>query len=178
MRRARRAAIALLAGALLLPAALRAAERVALAGGRFTLMIPPGFRELTAEEVGQKFPRGNAPQHVYANDTQSVSIAITFSSASVTPEELPQLQAALEETLPRLTPGFQWIDRGLVTINGVQWFRLEFVSAAVDTEIHNEMYGTSFDGKMVAVNFNAAAAVHNTYRGQLEKSRESIVLQR
>jgi hypothetical protein len=149
-------------------------DRVSMANGRVSFVPPAGFRAMTEDEIKLKYPRGNAPQYAYSNEEMNVSIAITFSPHPVTLEGLPQLKAAMEEALPRLIPGLNWVTREIVKINGRPWVHLEMTSFAIDTDIHNEMYMTAFDGKMLGFNFNSTVAQHDRYKDALKKSRNTI----
>ena len=127
-----------------------AQNTVSYADGRLSLEIPDGFRVLTDWEIALKFPSASPPQYVHANARGGVSIAITFSQAAVALERLPELKSAMEQMLPRLTPGLQWITRETVEINGRPWVHFEFTTFAVDTDIRNHMYLTAFDERVKA----------------------------
>jgi len=151
-----------------------AQDRVSMADGRVSFVPPDGFRAMTEAEIKLKYPRSNAPQYVYSNEPMNVSIAITFSPQAVTLEGLPQLKAAMEQALPRLVPGLNWLTREIVEINGRPWVHFEMTSFAVDTDIHNEMYMTAFDGKMLGFNFNSTVAQYDRYKDALKRSRDTI----
>jgi hypothetical protein len=151
-----------------------AQERVSLAEGRLSFEVPDGFRPLTAEEIALKYPNGNPPGYAYANERADVSIAVQFSAAGVAPSELPRLQASMEQTLPRVIPGLQWLTREIVEIDGRGWVHLELTSFAVDTDIHNHMYLTSFDGRMLGINMNSTVGAYEGVRAALGRTRDSI----
>ena len=50
----------------------------------------------------------------------------------------------------------------------------EMTSFAIDTDIHNEMYLTAFNGKMLGFNFNSTVAQRDRYKDALKKSRDTI----
>jgi hypothetical protein len=104
----------------------------------------------------------------------NVSIAVTFSSQPLTLDALPQLKAALEQSLPRLVPGLTWVTREIVEINGRPWVHFELTSFAIDTDIHNEMFFTAFDGKMLGFNFNSTAALREQYKESLKTSKDTL----
>jgi hypothetical protein len=151
---------------------------VSLASGRATFTLPPSFTPMTAEEIALKFPSrgGNQPQYVFANDRRNVAIAITFSSARVTTEQLPELKTVIQSSITRTMPDIQWLTEEMTTINQQPWVHLEFVSRAVDTQIHNDTYFTSLDGKMLGFNFNATAGQYQAVKSELDKARNSIVI--
>ena len=153
-----------------------ASQRVALGDGRVSFIPPAGFKKLTKEEIAKKFFRGNPPQYVFANETLTTSVAVTFSSAKVSPEQLPEYKEAMEAMLPRLVPGLQWLAREIVELSGRKWFHLEMTSHAIDTDIHNHLYSTSHDGKALIFGFNSTVKEYPMMKEALAKSVESIRL--
>lgn len=152
-------------------------QRVYLAGRRVSFVPPVGFTAMTPEEIAFKFPSGaNQPQYVYANKRRSVSVAITFSQAQISPEQLPELKNFLPKFLERVRPGIKWITQDFTVINKVRWIQLEFISSAIDTNIHNDAYFTSFDGKMLGFNFNSTVEQYDAVSAELIKSRNSITI--
>lgn len=152
-------------------------QRVSLARGRVSFVPPAGFTAMTPQEIAIKFPRGgSAPQHVYANERRSVAVAITFSQARISPQQLPELKIFLPKFLERAMPGIKWITQDFAVINNVRWIHLEFISRAIDSDIHNNAYFTSFDGKMLGFNFNSTVEQYDAMKAELHKSRNSITI--
>lgn len=153
-------------------------KRVYLAGKRVSFVPPAGFTAMTPQEIAVKFPNrgGNPPQHVYANERRSVAVAITFSPARVAPEQLPELKNFMPQFLERAMPDIQWITKDFAAINNVRWIQLEFISRAIDTNIHNDTYFTSFEGKMLGFNFNSTVKQYEAMKAELHKSRDSIMI--
>jgi hypothetical protein len=161
-----------------LSSVLAGGQRVAILDGRVSLILPPGFQALTKEEIERKFPQASPPQHVFANDTQSVSIAITLSSSALTQEQLPEFKASMEKTLERNVAGLKWIKRDYETISGQRWIYFELTSQAIDTDIHNLMYFTTLGGKVLMFNFNSTESRYPAMRELLEASKNSIELKK
>ena len=159
-------------------ATTNATKRVTLAGGRVSFLPPAGFTPMTPQEIALKFPNrgGNAPQYVYANQRRSVAVAITFSPARLSPQQLPEFKNAMPKFLEQAVPNIKWIKQGFADINSMRWVQLEFISSAIDTKIHNDTYFTSFDGKMLGFNFNSTVELYDTHKAELSKSRDSITI--
>jgi len=51
-------------------------------------------------------------------------------------------------------PSAKWIKDETIVQNGRAFMVLEFVTPALDTKIHNIMYGTSVDNRLLLVAFN------------------------
>lgn len=151
-------------------------ERITLGDGRVSFIPPAGFKQLTKEEIAQKYFRGNPPQYVFANDTLTTTVAVTFSNAKVSPEQLSEYKEAMEAMLPRMIPGLQWLTREIVELSERKWFHLEMTSHAIDTDIHNHLYSTSFDGKALIFGFNSTVKEYPKMKKALAKSVQSIKL--
>lgn len=152
-------------------------QRVYLAGRRVSFVPPAGFTAMTPEEIAFKFPSGaNQPQYVYANKRRTVSVAITFSQAEISPDQLPELKKFLPKFLEQVRPGIEWITQDFTVINNVRWIQLDFISKAIDTNIHNDTYFTSFNGKMLGFNFNSTVEQYDAVSAELIKSRNSITI--
>lgn len=154
-----------------------ATKRVYLAGRRVSFVPPANFTAMTPEEITLKFPSsGNQPQYVYANQRRSVSVAITFSPAKVSPQQLPELKNFLPKFLEQVKPNIEWITQDFTMIDNLRWIQLEFISRAIDTNIHNDAYFTSFDGKMLGFNFNSTVEQYDALSAELRQSRDSITI--
>jgi hypothetical protein len=150
-------------------------ETISLKNDRVTFTLPAEFTQMSAEEIDLKFPRGgNRPDRVYANPARSVSIAVTFSPAQVTPQELPELKISLRQFLGKVFPSAEWKREEIISINNTPWIHLEFVTQAIDTQVNNDTYFTSFDGRMLGFNFNSTVKQYQFNRVALEKTRDSI----
>jgi hypothetical protein len=178
-RRSFRAGLSLTAALLFLAPAAHAQERIAFANDKVSLAAPQGFARMSREMIDKKFPRGNAPEHVFSNAATTVSVAGGYTpNANLTRERLPEFKTYMEGTLERTVPGLKWIARDIVDIAGQPWIRLEFRSNAIDTEIHNIMLMTDLDGGMAGVNFNSTVGEYEVYRARLAASEASIRVQR
>ena len=164
----------MLMGVLLLSTTALGLEAVPLLDGQLSFDTPLGFRAWTVEEIAQKYPNARPPQHVYANERGTVSIALTHSETAVAPAQLSRLQLAMEQLLPRTIPGLEWIAREMLEINGQPWVHFELTSFAVDTDIHNHMYLTSLDGRMLGVNMNSTVSEYDVSRDVLARSRDIL----
>lgn len=151
------------------------ARRVALYDGMVSFAPPPEFSRLSEEIVAAKFPEAKGPGVVYGNTRTTVSIAITYPPQRVLrPEQLPDFKSFMESFIEKQKKGMQWLKKEFVEINGQRWVHFEFISEAVDTKIHNHMYLTSMDERMLLFNFNSTIEEYERYKDALERSKDSI----
>lgn len=150
-------------------------RRVALFDGLVSFVPPPEFSRLSEEIIAAKFPEAKGPGIVYGNSRTTVSIAITYPPQRVLrPEQLPNFKSFMESFIEKQKKGIQWLRKEFIEINGQRWIHFEFISQAVDTKIHNHMYLTSMDERMLMFNFNATVEEYDKYKDALERSKDSI----
>jgi hypothetical protein len=153
------------------------AERVQLRDGRISFVPPAGFKPMSKEAIAFKFGRNGAayaPELVYSNEPQNVSVAMTFGGSGLREAELDELKKFLETQLGRSIPGVEWIEREIVTREGRRWIHLRLKAAAIDTGVYNDIHATVFDGQLLMFNFNSTIAQYEKYKESLRKSAQSI----
>ncbi len=168
----------LLAGA---AAAQTQGEPVRIADGRITFVPPAGFRPMSREDINFKFGRrgaAEAPELVYSNERQSVSVAVGFRGKDLPADRLPDIKRVLEADLERNMPGLEWRAREIVELNGTSWIHFGLKAAAVDTTVVNDIYATVLDGRLVTFNFNSTVAQYDAHREALEQSARTITVRR
>jgi hypothetical protein len=156
------------------PAAIDEPGRVYLANRRLSLMPPDGFVPMPPEEVAKKYPTDNAPLQVFTNGDRTASIAVTFTEQPLTLSQLPELQGLMSKHLDKTVPGLKWIRKDLLAINGGSWLNMEGISQDKAGKLHSDMYFTSFQDRMIGVNFSAEAKSFPNLKKSFQKSRDSI----
>jgi hypothetical protein len=106
----------------------------------------------------------------------SSAIADVFSldGNGVTPEQLPELRAALTSMMTRLIPNLQIVKSDFIDINAHRWVILETLTPSRDRKIHNIEIATSYRGVMLTFNFSAESTVFDTVQDQLQTSLQSV----
>ncbi len=155
-----------------------AGERVNLFDGKLSFELPDGFSMMPKEIAKIKYPmEANRPKYIYSNSKTTTSIAINLTeSSSLQPQQLTEFRSLMEQSLARMIPGLRWIKKEFITLNGTEWARLELISNAIDTDIHNIMLMTSFEGKPLMFNFNSTKEEYSSVEKELNASILSIKL--
>ena len=167
--------------AALFAGAAAAQEPVRIGDGRISFVPPEGFKPMSREDILFKFGRkgaAEAPEVVYSDERQSVSVAVGFRGRNLSAERLPELRRVLEADLERNLKGLEWRTREIIELNGVRWIHFNLKAAAIDTDVVNDMYGTVFDGRLLTFNFNSTVAQYDGHKESLEKSARSITVKR
>lgn len=149
--------------------------RVPLGDGRVSFIPPANLKPLTKEQIASsKYPKNSPPQHVFSNDSQTVSVAVTFNVMPLAPEQLPEYKEASERLLSRIIPNVRWFAREIVEINGRKWVHMEVESDAPDYDLHNHQYTTSFDGAALMIGFNSTYKEYPRVKDAFIKSAQTI----
>ena len=149
-------------------------ETIALFEGRLSFALPDGFAVMSPEIAKVKYPNANRPRYIYANKKTTTSIAVNTMEAKLTDAQLPEFRDFMEKTMTRMIPGCTVLERDVITLNGQRWARLEFMSNAIDTDIHNVLLIAALDGQPVMFNFNSTKEEFPLIENTLTKSMNSI----
>ena len=141
--------------------------------GKVTFKAPAGFRLMTREEIAGKFPPNNPPQVAYTNEGLTCSVALTHSRSNLEPDKLEAFKSFLEGAL-RKQPGLEWTTSEVITLAGVRWAHMIFISSAVDQKVRNEMLAAPLQGRALLVNLNCTVRDYPVYRQELDACRESF----
>src|SRR6266496_1877793 len=149
--------------------------RVPLGDGRVSFVPPANLKPLTKDQIASsKYSKTDPPRHVFANDSQTVSVAITFLSMDLAPEQFSDYKESMERLLSRAIPDVQWVAREFVVINGRKWVHLEVASEAPDADLHNHQYTTSFDGRALVFGFNSTVEEYPQVKDAFLRSAQTI----
>ncbi|WP_228529912.1 hypothetical protein [Diaphorobacter caeni] len=145
--------------------------------GVLKLDMPKGYTELSGAEIDTKFGRnGRKPLKAYGNARRTSTVSVTWSEMKkpLSQGSLPELKEAMENMMPKLTPGLAFNDSRMVKIGARQWVLLDSTVPAIDTELRNVMYLSDMDGHMVGVNFNSTVQEFTSQQKAFETSAQTL----
>jgi hypothetical protein len=148
--------------------------RVYLADRQMSIVPPEGFVALTAEDIRAQYPSNNPPNYVFSNGDRTASIAITFTPQPLTLKQLPELQQLMSKHMEKTVPGIKWVQRDFMAINGGSWVKLEATAKKQQENLHSDMYFTSFNDRMLGINFSASTKKYPKIKAAFTQSRDSI----
>jgi len=152
------------------------AEPVFVGDTKVTFVPPAGFKELPQEIIDTKWRSKDAPKFVVGNDRATTTVAYDLKNHDISKASLSEIKDSFGELFERIIPGIQWIKREIIEHSGKDWILLEMSSHAIDTDIHNIMFLTSYEDKMLVFNFNSTKDDFKGYEKQLRESLLSIKL--
>jgi hypothetical protein len=154
-----------------------ALQRTSILNSKVSFQLPPRFRAMTRAEIARKFPTAQPPQYAWTNSPRiSSTIAVSQAKIPLTPAQLPQFKTLMERYLTSAQRDVRWQKREIISFQGRKWVHFEFTAKAVDTRVWNDMYFTSFQNQMLAINFNTVLVQKNTLRPIFMRVRNSLRL--
>ncbi len=163
----------------LLVAGPAAAGEVALYDGRVRLDVPGGFRPASEAEILGRYPRPQRPDHVFT-ENDNLAVAITVRRTALPPnvtQPIAELGASVVERQLAGQPGVTMHRHAPVTVNGREWYAIEFSSPAPDgARIENALRMTVADGHLVLVSFSAFAPLYAQHERSLRAALDSAVV--
>ncbi len=155
---------------------LFAQERISLSDGKVSFEIPKAFRQMTEDEINSKYPNlsPNDIRYAYGNDELTVNVMVSFSQAHLPPARLDEFGDYLQQVFKASKATLKKRER--VQVGGATWIHFEIVTKAIDTNIHSDIYLTSFQGRLLGVNFNATVQQFPKYKVALAQSAKSLVI--
>ncbi len=152
------------------------AERLTLPETTVSFEAPTGFTALSDDEIKAKYPSNRAPRFVRGNASRGTTIAYEIRPNAIPDSALENAMGAFEQVFTRIIPGIVWKRREIVQRAGQRWIELEATSNAIDTDIHNLMLITPYDGKLLTFNFNSTKEQFPKFERELRTSIDSIRL--
>ena len=155
------------------------AESVTLYDGHLMFTLPDGFRVATDAEIRTRYPRQQGPDNVYVmNDQQAATIALRRTPLPPT-ETRPtrELGAFVAERQIGAEARITMHRRGPVTINGHEWYTIEFASPAPDGgQIENLLWLTVESGHLIIFSGNANAQTFGQHEAAVRAAAASVML--
>jgi hypothetical protein len=143
--------------------------------GNITFDVPDDFTPLTENEIALKFPNRNGPIEAIGNAKRGVTVSYVITKTPLRPDQLPDLEAAMETNLPKIAPSLQWIKKDTEVINGTKWVYFEFITQTPDGGlIHNIELFTSYRDFLTILNFNSTTKLFGVYEPGLRAAIQSI----
>ena len=167
--------IPLLLAVLLFPS-FALAEPIKVHDTKVTFDPPPSFKPVPQEIIDLKWPSKRAPQFVVGNESASTTVAYDLKPHQIPQDKLGEVQKSFTQLFERIIPGIRWKKNEIVEHSGQNWIFMEMTSRAVDTDIHNIMFLTGYQGKMLIFNFNSTKEDFPKFENSLRASLKSIKL--
>lgn len=146
--------------------------------GKVKLLIPKEFSVMSAEMLEVKYPAAQRPTLVFTNEQGTVNLAINHTKNKANAASIPVFHRQTEAMMRRQIAAENWLASEMITLDELNWFRLDFRTPAVDTTIRNITLGTSLENRMLLVSFNTATAEEEVWLPIGQQMIQSLRLSR
>jgi hypothetical protein len=137
-------------------------------------VAPPGFTELTAEELAAKYPRAGAPRRAVGNARRTTSIAYDLLDQRAPSSDLEAARKFFAAQYEQALPALKWVVNEVRQVGSRNWVHLEFTAAAADQDLHNIVLVSVYDGRVLIFNFNSTVVEFPAVDQALRASITSI----
>ncbi|KLV05494.1 hypothetical protein ABT56_10990 [Photobacterium aquae] len=144
--------------------------------GRVSLLIPQQFTQMPDDILEIKYPSSRRPTEVLSDDSGSISLAFNHTNTVMESSDIPEFHHAISKMFHNLYPSAKWFRDEIIERNGRIFIVLELITPAMDTEIHNIMYGTSVDGRLLFIAFNTTIEQSKKWLPIGRKVMESLTI--
>jgi hypothetical protein len=131
--------------------------------GKLSILAPKDFKPMPKNILEMKYASSRRPTEVLSDKTGGVSLAFNHSNDPLQPSQVRDAHAAISLMFHNMYPTAKWIRDEVIEQNGTVFMVMELITPAMDTRIHNIMYGTSVDGRFLLAAFNTTVEQSNEW---------------
>jgi hypothetical protein len=129
-------------------------EPRSMVDGRVSLLVPEGFELLDEETLALKYPSQPRPTQVYSDASGGVNLIVKHTDEVLAAKGLDEARLFTQRMLGNMDPGLEWVSSELRTVQGREWFTLDYRSMSSGVALRNMLSATSFEGTMLMVTIN------------------------
>ncbi|MGD8593712.1 MAG: hypothetical protein PVF82_12800 [Gammaproteobacteria bacterium] len=144
--------------------------------GKVTLTTPKSFGPMAEDILEKKYPSSRRPTEVLSDSTGGVSIAFNHTQSRIEPGQIKEAHINISQMFHNMYPSAKWLRDETININGRTFMVLELITPALDTQIHNIMYGTSVDNRLLLISFNTTVEQSKQWLPVGKKIMQSITI--
>ena len=144
--------------------------------GALSLDVPADFQLMSRSKREQRYAAGQRPSVVLTNADSDVNIAFNLTPNEMEPGQRPDFQRQMASLFRSQVASGDWGGSSGTRINGLDWFTIEMRTEALETKVWNLIAGTSFDGRLLLVSFNATAEREEAWKPHFRTMLQSVRL--
>ncbi len=144
--------------------------------GAVVLDVPVDFRPMSQAQREKRYAAGQRPSVVLANSAGDVNIAFNLTPNEMTLDQLSDFQRQMAALFRGQVDDGNWIGSSTTQICGLDWFTIEMRTEAFGTKVWNLIAGTSCNGRLLLISFNATTEQEDDWKGPCRKMLESAKL--
>ncbi len=138
--------------------------------------VPDEFHAMSQAMREQRYSAGQRPSFVLTNSAGNVNIAFNLTPNEMTLDQLPDFQRQMAALFRGQVESNDWIGSTTTQINGLDWFTIEMRTEAFGTKVWNLIAGTSLNGRLLLVSFNATTELESEWSPICNQMLQSVKL--
>ena len=148
----------------------------AVLGGEVTLDVPVDFHAMSQAQREKRYAAGQRPSQVLTNSAGDVNIAFNLTPNEMTLDQLSDFQRQMAALFRGQVDDDDWIGSSTTEIGGLDWFTIEMRTEAFGTKVWNLIAGTSCNGRLLLISFNATTEHEDGWKEPCRKMLQSVRL--
>ena len=148
-------------------------ERSAV-NGKVHFLAPKEFTLMSKKMLEMKYPSRFGSKEVLSDVTQGVTLAFNHTKGNTKQGKFKEAHVAFFKTYHNLHPSAKWIRDEVFTKDGKDFLVFELITPAIDTQIHNIIYITSLNNRLLYIAFNTTVEQSKVWLPIGKKIMESI----
>lgn len=141
-----------------------------------SLVLPSEFQPFSEQKMSLVRENGVAAKFVFSDTLVDVIAAINTFGSNANEKGLSQVAEQIKADVEKRYPQGEWLQFGLITMNGKKWLRLSFQDGSSSDAMINDSFVTDWIGEYVLFNFSATLAKYGCYKNTFERSARSVRL--
>ncbi len=145
--------------------------------GKVTLSVPDALKEMPDNMIKIKYPRSKRPTEVLSDESTQVNLVLNYTEHRISEQDLVENHKRFSEMFCRFYPLAEWKRDEIIEQYDHPYIVLELITPAIDTPIHNIIYITSVDNRLLLASFNTTIEKADEWLFQGQKMMQSLKVQ-
>ena len=137
-------------------------EYTRIENNKFFLKVPTNFRQLTSEEINQKYI-GNVPETVFSNEDGSINVAINTTENEMKNEEISSYKIQMENDAKE--NNWKVINSNYYEVDNHNISQIKMISSVNNSNIYNNTIAFSYKDKLVLITFKCKEELKEEWEG-------------
>lgn len=137
-------------------------EYTHIESNKFFIKVPTSFRQLTSEEINQKYI-GNVPETVFSNEDGSINVAINTTENEMKNEEISSYKIQMENDAKE--NNWKVISSNYYEVDNHNISQIKMISSVNNSNIYNNTIAFSYKDKLVLITFKCKEELKEEWEG-------------
>lgn len=149
-------------------------ERLPLADGTISMMLPADFVPMSQDMAEKKYPSQQRPETILTDETGTVNLMFQYMDGEESNETIESFRNRIFGMMKRVNPGIKEMETGVVAAAGKQIAYVEFSNPVMDGKLYNLMFYLPVKGRPLMGSFNCRTKEMKYWRRAAFEMMQSI----